>query len=75
MFMINSLFFCIGTCCRSIFCCQGLECNFQSVIGQQAKHIVVGRAMKLFSTQAFDNISVHQERNDYITCKSNYSII
>jgi len=44
---------CIGSCWRSILCCQGSECNFQPVIGQQAKHIVVGRGMKLFSTQAF----------------------
>lgn len=56
MFMINNLFVCfffIGSCYRSILCCQGSECNFQSVIGQQAKHIVVGRGMKLFPTQAF----------------------
>lgn len=62
MFRINNLFlfaflslslFCIGSCCRSIFCCQGSECNFQLVIGQQAKHIAVGRPMKLFYTQGF----------------------
>lgn len=46
-FLLCLFWFCIGSRVRSIFPCQGSECNFQSVIGQQAKHIVVGRGTKL----------------------------